>query len=153
MVRVRLGPCAAWPGPDFRSIIKAAAWRFAYKLGPRTASPVRGPAAAPLWRHTATALPQTSVENAARASEDLFWDDDYLMLRSNASGAEIGLPGRMSAGLYRASGPDVGRILIGKTSKSALRSAFGRPEIIFQAFPTRIRPKSGAEARCPAQKH
>ncbi len=35
----------------------------------------------------------------------------------------------------RASGPDVGRILFGKTSKSALRPAFGRPDCRLCGFP------------------
>ncbi len=42
---------------------------------------------------------------------------------------------------------DVGRTLFGKTSKSALRPAD------FEALPTRIRPKSGKEARFLIRKH
>ncbi len=61
------------------------------------------------------------------------------MLRNNASGPEIGLPGRI-----------FGRILDGKTSTSALRPAFGWAEGRFEAFPNRIRPKSGP--RSPARK-
>ncbi len=51
------------------------------------------------------------------------------------------------------SGPDFGRILVGKVSKSALRQTEGRPEADFDAFPIRIRPKSGPEARFPARRH
>ncbi len=37
----------------------------------------------------------------------------------------------------RSSGPDLGRILFGKASKSDLRPAFGRPEGGFLGFPIR----------------
>ncbi len=50
-----------------------------------------------------------------------------------------------------ASGPDFGRILIGKTSKAVLRPVKGR-RADFEALPMRIRPTSGPEARFPARK-
>jgi hypothetical protein len=40
-------------------------------------------------------------------------------------------------------GQGCGRILIGKTSKSVIWPAFGRPEADFAAFPIRIRPQPG----------
>ncbi len=53
----------------------------------------------------------------------------------------------------RSSGPDVGRTLIGKPSnRPSGRPSAGR-RADFEAFPSRVRPKSGPEARCPARKH
>ncbi len=55
------------------------------------------------------------------------------MLRNSASGPEIGLPGRIVAGLFTVKEPN-----------SALRPAFGRPEGRFRFFPgsrpAKIRP-------------
>ncbi len=48
----------------------------------------------------------------------------------------------------RASGPDVGWILVGNASNG--RPSTGRTS---NAFPIGIRPKSGPEARVPARKH
>ncbi len=66
----------------------------------------------------------------------------YSMLRNNASGPEIGIPDRISAGFL--------------SGKHQIRP-FGRPKASrradFDAFPTRIRPKSGPEVRFPARKH
>jgi hypothetical protein len=63
-----------------------------------------------------------------------------LALVCKASGPEMGLPGRIAAG-----------VLIGKTSKSDRPKAGRRAD--FEALPTGIRPKSGPEARVPARKH
>ena len=52
-------------------------------------------------------------------------------------------PKSMANAKHRPSGPDFGRILIGKTSKSA------RPE--FSRFTIRIRPNSRSEVRSPAR--
>ena len=60
----------------------------------------------------------------------------YSTLRNSASGPEIGLPGRIFAGLLQPSGrPKAGR-----------RADFG-------ALPVAVRPKSSPEARFPARKH
>ncbi len=63
-------------------------------------------------------------------------ENNYSMLDNNAFRAE-----------NRACGPDFGRILIGKTSKSAGRRAD------FEAFPIKIWPKSGPKPRFPGRKH
>ncbi len=63
----------------------------------------------------------------------------HPMLRNNASGPEIGLPGRISAGFWSR-----------ELHKSALKA--GR-KADFYVFPTRIRPKSSPETRFPARKH
>ncbi len=57
----------------------------------------------------------------------------HPMLRNNASGPEIGLAGRISAG--QPQNPKAGR------------------RADFEALPNRIRPKSGPEARFLARKH
>ncbi len=70
-----------------------------------------------------------------------------LRLRNRVAGPEIGLLSRISTGLRagrpgnRASEPDFGRILAGKTSKSALRPAGGRKS----DFRTGFRPDSKRE--------
>ncbi len=66
----------------------------------------------------------------------------YSMLRNNASGPEIGLPGRMSAGLLPGKhrhGPS-GRPKAGRRTD-------------FSAFPVAVWPKPGPEIRFPARKH
>ncbi len=62
----------------------------------------------------------------------------YPMFPDNVSGPEIGLPGQTSAGFY--------------TGKPQNRPS-GRPSAgrRAEAFPTRIRPTSGSEARFPAR--
>ncbi len=66
----------------------------------------------------------------------------YPMLRNSASGPEIGIPGRISAGFHS-----------GKPrSRPSGRPKAGR-RADFEDLPTRIRPKAGPEARCPARKH
>ena len=59
------------------------------------------------------------------------------MLRNSASGPETELPGWMSAGFKSAEFQNL---------------PSGRPSA-FEAFPIRIRPKSGPEGRFPARKH
>ena len=56
------------------------------------------------------------------------------VLRNRASGPELDLPGRMSAGFW---------------SAEIQNPPTGRPEGPFEAFPTRIRPNSSPEARFP----
>ncbi len=62
----------------------------------------------------------------------------YTMLRNSASGPEIGLQGRMSAGF--------------ESGKHQNRPS-GRPEGRFRGFPIRIRPKSRPEDRFSARRH
>jgi hypothetical protein len=66
----------------------------------------------------------------------------FTMSRNNASGPEIELLGRISAGFY---------------SGEPQNRPSGRPKadrrFDVEALPTRIRPKSSPEARCPARKH
>jgi hypothetical protein len=63
-----------------------------------------------------------------------FWDPDAKIL--------LGITQYCFRAGNRNSGPEFGWILIGKTSTSALRPAFGLPERRFSGFPTRIRQTS-----------
>ncbi len=62
----------------------------------------------------------------------------YPVLRNSASGPEIGLPGRLSAGF--------------QSGKPQNRPSAGRVAD-FEAFPNRVRPKSEPEARFLSRKH
>ncbi len=66
----------------------------------------------------------------------------YSILRNIASGPEIGLPGRILAGLLpgRHQNRPSGRPMAGR------RADFG-------SFPVAVRPKSGPEGRFPARQH
>ncbi len=57
------------------------------------------------------------------------WEPNFGPLKITLCYAIL-LPGRKSG-----VGPDIGRILIGKTSKSALQPTAGLPEADFEAFP------------------
>ena len=69
-------------------------------------------------------------------------DLQYSMLRNSASGPEIGLPGRILAGLL----PGKHRNWPSGRPSAGRRADFG-------AFPVAVRPKSGPEGRCTARKH
>ncbi len=56
----------------------------------------------------------------------------YLLSRTNASGPGIGLPGLISAGFWS-----------GEPENQCFGRPEGQPEADFEAFPTRIRSKSG----------
>ncbi len=66
----------------------------------------------------------------------------YSMLRNSASGPEIGLPGRILAGLQ----PGKDRIRHSGRPSAGWRADFG-------AFPAAVRPSSGPEGRFTARKH
>ena len=66
----------------------------------------------------------------------------YSMLRNNASGPEIGLPGRILAGLL----PEKHRNRPSGRPSAGRRADFG-------AFPVAVRPQSGPEGRFTARKH
>ncbi len=66
----------------------------------------------------------------------------YSMLPNGASGPEIGLPGRILAGLL----PGRHRNRPSGWPKAGRRTDFG-------SFPVAVRPKSGPEGRFPARKH
>ncbi len=66
----------------------------------------------------------------------------YSMLCTSASGPEIGLPGRISAGFKSGQPP----------SRPSGRPSAGR-SADFEVFPIRVRSKSDPEAHFPARKH
>ncbi len=66
---------------------------------------------------------------------------DYFMLRNSAPGPEIGLPGRILAGL---------RLGKDRNRPSGRLSAGRRAD--FGAFPVAVRPNSGSDGRFPARK-
>ncbi len=84
-------------------------------------------------------LGTSSAQQVLLDLQDVLYWHVYPMLCNSACGPEIGL--------------DFGRILVGTASKSSSGRPKAGPRADFEAFPNRIRPKSGPEDRFSARKH